>query len=224
MQPFSARALIAPGLAVLVGLWTAPASADPGAASAPRIAGAEPPPTSGPHDDQAGQEASAPAASPAGRPAPGVFPAASTGQDTPQPFSIGAAPAWFLLGGLSAGATVADVDSRGGYVGGELSLVRLLSGRTIGAYADAYYDFGADGTYASAGVELGWKVLAIDGGVATRLADENALGGTVRLCATVGLFALCGRYSRFDADDDRNVVQLGALLKLPLMSPWGGYR
>lgn len=147
------------------------------------------------------------------------------GQDTPQPFEIGGQPAWFLLGGVSAGYTA--LGDRGGFVGGELSVARLLSARTIGFYADAYYDFGADGTYVSAGPELGLKVLALDGGIAARFdggMDGTDLGGTARLCATVGVVSLCGRYSRFDADEDKNVIQIGALFKLPLMSPSGGYR
>lgn len=147
------------------------------------------------------------------------------GQDAPQPFKIGGQPAWFLLGGVSAGYTA--LGDRGGFVGGELSVARLLSARTLGFYADAYYDFGADGTYVSAGPELGLKVLALDGGIAARFdggMDGTDLGGTVRLCATVGVVSLCGRYSRFDADEDKNVIQVGAMFKLPLMSPSGGYR
>lgn len=143
-------------------------------------------------------------------------------RDAPQPFRIGAQPAWFLLGGLSSGATIAGAD-RGGYVGGEVSLVRLLSGRSLGAYADAYYDFGQDSAYAGAGLELGWKILALDGGFAARFADETELGGAVRLCATVGLLSLCGRYTRYSADQDQDVFQVGALLKFPLISPMGDY-
>lgn len=178
------------------------------------------PPTAptGPAGPREGASGSFPAG--AGRPAD---PAAADRTDYgPQPFKIGAQPAWFLLGGLSSGATVAGAD-RGGYVGGELSLVRLLAGRTIGAHADAYYDFGQDSTYAGAGLELGWKILAVDGGLAARFADETDLGGAVRLCATVGLFSLCGRYTRYSADQDRDVFQVGALLKFPLMSPMGDY-
>jgi hypothetical protein len=141
----------------------------------------------------------------------------------PAGFTIGAEPAWFLLGGISAGATVAQVADRGVYLGGELSLVRLLEGRTLGGYADAYYDLGADGTYASAGLEAGWKLLALDAGAALRFADTTELGGSARLCATVGVVSLCGRYSRFDAERDANVVQVGLLFRLPLMSPRGGY-
>lgn len=179
----------------------------------------------------------APTAAPAtgdGEAAPGAPPLLSTeatptvtgrGEAIPQPFRVGGQPAWFLLGGVSSGYTA--VGDRGGFVGGELSLARLLSGRTIGLYADAYYDFGADGTYVSAGPELGWKFVALDGGVAARFdggMDGTDLGGTARLCLTAGVFSLCGRYSRFSADSARDVVQLGALLKLPLISPLGGYR
>ncbi len=178
------------------------------------------PPT--PPTAPAGSREGATGAFPAGAPRSADGSDAELSRDAPQPFRIGAQPAWFLLGGLSSGATVAGAD-RGGYVGGEVSLVRLVSGRSLGGYADAYYDFGQDSTYAGAGLELGWKVLALDGGFAARFADETDLGGAVRLCATVGLFSLCGRYTRYSADQDRDVFQVGALLKFPLISPMGDY-
>jgi hypothetical protein len=164
--------------------------------------------------DAVAQGVAAPAA-----PEPGL-----RGDDAPQPFTIGAQPAWFLLGGVSAGYTA--LGERGGFVGGELSLARLLSGRTLGLYADAYYDFGADGTYVSVGPELGWRFFALDGGFAARFdggMDGTDLGGTARLCLTVGVASLCGRYSRFDAAADQDVIQVGAMFKLPLISPSGGY-
>jgi hypothetical protein len=147
---------------------------------------------------------------------------ASADADAPAGFTIGAQPAWFLLGGITAGATVADVEDRGGFVGAELSLARLLSGRTLGIYADGFYDFGADGIYASTGIGLGWNVISLDAGATVRGDGDTDLGLTGRLCLSTGIAALCSRYSRFDSDRDHNVVQIGVILKLPLLSPFGG--
>jgi hypothetical protein len=204
--------LLLAGTAFFSTVALAPAAASAGEAPP----GPAPPPAEGPAPIPS-------AAAPGGSMAPES--AELRGEDVPQPFKIGGQPAWFLLGGVSAGYTA--LGERGGFVGGELSLARLLSGRTLGLYADAYYDFGADGTYVSAGPELGWKVLALDGGVAARFdggMDGTDLGGTARLCLTVGVVSLCGRYSRFDADADQDVLQIGAMFKLPLISPAGGYR
>ncbi len=141
-----------------------------------------------------------------------------------RPFVIGGQPAWFLLGGLTAGASL--YDTRAGFVGGELSLVRLRQGRVIGAYADAYYDFGVDGTYLTGGVELGTKVgaigLGVDGGAALRWAyGVRDLGASGRVFASVGVFSLYARYLHLtDTERNDHVVQLGVNLKLPLASPW----
>lgn len=143
--------------------------------------------------------------------------------DDDPPFTIGSRPAWYALGGVTAGGTVALAD-RGGFVGGELSLVRLREGRWLGLYADGYHDWGTDATYVTAGPELGWRFFGIDGGPALRFRDDDLEpGATVRLSAGVGVLAVYVRYARFDATDDDHVIQLGALLKLPLMSPLGGH-
>jgi hypothetical protein len=136
-----------------------------------------------------------------------------------------------VLLGVTTGGTVALAD-RGAFVGGELSLVRLREQRHVGVYADAYYDWGLDGLYGSAGLELGQGVVGVDGGVALRAADgERDLGATGRLCATVGLASLCLRYAYFgdagpgattEAMADEHVLQVGVLLKFPVLSPWGG--
>jgi hypothetical protein len=139
-------------------------------------------------------------------------------------FRIGARPAWFLLGGVTGGGTVA-IDQRGGYVGGELSLVRLKNAKYVGVYADGYWDFGIDGTYATGGVELGRKFFGVDAGAALRFADEGTeLGATGRVFASVGVFSVYVRYAYFDSMENDHVIQLGAMLKMPLTSPFGGGR
>jgi hypothetical protein len=142
-----------------------------------------------------------------------------------EPYRFGGQPAWFVTGGATTGGTVATED-RGAYVGGELSLVRLREARFVGLYVDGYYDWGADGTYLTAGPELGLIrrsrmfpiSVGIDGGGALRLADETALGATGRLFVSfMGTFSVYGRYVYLDLDDGgEHVVQVGVTLKFPL--------
>jgi hypothetical protein len=155
-------------------------------------------------------------------------------------FSIGAEPAWAVLAGATAGASVTA--SRGALVGGELSLVRVREQRFAGLYADAYYDFGAGGTYLTAGPELGWirrsralpLAVGIDGGGVLRLgADADggdpALGVTGRLfVAALGTAALYARYAylaRGGAGDAMaggdHVVQVGVTIKLAIGRAFG---
>lgn len=138
------------------------------------------------------------------------------------PFTIGSRPAWFLLGGVTTGGTLILAD-RGAFVGGELSLARLRDGTFFGFYADGYYDWGADGTYVTGGVEAGRRFLAVDAGAALRMADgERDLGATGRLNVGLGLFSLYARYAYFpDAMTDDHVIQFGIALKLPLMTIGG---
>ncbi|HWM88190.1 MAG TPA: hypothetical protein VNO33_20190 [Kofleriaceae bacterium] len=145
-------------------------------------------------------------------------------------FTIGATPAWFLLGGLTGGATFADGDS-GGFAGGELSLVRLVAGRFAGLYSDAYRDFGLDATVLSVGPEIGLHLrrnkklpisIGLDGGAAMRFADETELGASGRLSITIfGMLSIYGRYTFMDAEVGDHVLHAGAMLKFPLLSPFG---
>jgi len=147
----------------------------------------------------------------------------------PAGFSIGPRPVWFVTGGATAGGTIA-AGTRGGYVGGELSLVRLRENQFLGLYSDAYYDFGVDGTYVTCGPELGLIrrsralpiAVGIDGGAALRRADETSYGATARVfVALAGSFSIYARYTRLDADRDPQVVQVGVTLKFPLSPPFG---
>ncbi len=139
-------------------------------------------------------------------------------------FSIGAQPAWFVTAGVTAGGTVAT-GARGGFAGGDVSLVRLREARFLGLYVDAYYDFGVDGTYLTAGPEAGWIrrsrsfpiALGIDGGGAVRRTDEWSFGATGRVFVTfLGLLSIYGRYAYLDAAEDDHVVQVGLTFKMPL--------
>jgi hypothetical protein len=144
--------------------------------------------------------------------------------DDDPPFTIGSRPAWYLLGGVIGGGTVALAD-RGGMIGGELSVARLRDARWIGIYADAYHDWGTDGTYVTAGPELGKKFLGFDGGGAVRFAGgEQEYGATARIALSLTIVSIFVRYAYFDAPENDHVIQLGATLKIPLMSPIGGPR
>ncbi len=137
-------------------------------------------------------------------------------------FVIGSTPSWMLLGGVTTGGTIALGD-KGALVGGELSLARLQNATFMGFYADGYYDWGANGTYVTGGVEIGHKFLGLDGGVALRFADgQKQLGFTGRLTVGIGLVGIYGRFAHFDAMTNDNVIQLGLVLKLPLWTQ-GGY-
>jgi hypothetical protein len=142
----------------------------------------------------------------------------------PPAFTIGSKPAWFLTGGVTTGGTLVTAD-RGGYVGGELSIVRLHKGRFLGLYGDGYYDVGASRTYATSGIEIGYKFFGVDGGAAARMGgDAIEWGPTGRVFVTVGILSVYVRYAYFPdplrAGTD-NVLQVGGLFKLPLAA-WGG--
>lgn len=134
-------------------------------------------------------------------------------------FTIGPKPRWALLGGVTTGGTIALAD-RGAFVGGELSLARLRDANFFGFYADGYYDWGAHGTYATGGIELGHKFVGLDGGVAVRFADgDRQMGATGRLTVGIGMVGVFARYAHFwDVMEDENVIQIGLQIKLPLWS------
>lgn len=145
--------------------------------------------------------------------------------DDDPPFTIGSRPAWFLLGGVTGGATVALAD-RGGFVGGEVSLARVRDGRWIGVYADGYRAFGGlDSTYTTGGLEFGGRFIGLDGGAALRVrGGEVDAGATVRISASAGVFSVFARYVWLDTEEDGHAIQLGAMLKVPLMPPRRGRR
>jgi hypothetical protein len=146
-------------------------------------------------------------------------PAAADGDP---PFIIGSRPSWSLLGGLTTGGTVLLAD-RGAFVGGELSLAVLREATFAGVYTDAYYDWGASGTYVTAGAELGHKFFGLDGGVALRFANgATDVGITGRLTVGLGVAGVYARYAHFmDTTMNEDVIQVGLVLKLPL---WTGGR
>jgi len=152
-----------------------------------------------------------------------LFVARAAQADDEPAFTIGSRPAWLVLGGVTTGGTVA-LGGKGALVGGELSVARLRDGNFVGLYADGYYDWGANATYATGGLEIGRRLLGLDGGVALRLSDgDTQLGATGRVTVGLGVVGVYARYAHFwDVMNDDNVIQLGLILKLPLWT--GGTR
>jgi hypothetical protein len=142
-------------------------------------------------------------------------------------FSIGAKPAWFVTGGATGGGTVV-ADDRGGFAGGELSVVRVRENRFAGLYGDALYDFGGGATYLTFGPELGLVrrsrampiAVGVDGGAALRIDGDTAWGAAGRVfVGFAGAVALYARYVYLDSDEGDGgdgVVQVGMTVKFPL--------
>ncbi len=130
------------------------------------------------------------------------------------------------MGGVTAGDTIVSKGGAG-YVGGEVSVVRLRDGNWFGFYGDAYRDFGVDATYTTGGLELGHRFFGVDGGAALRLVDgAHQPGATARLCISAGVLTIYARYAYFDSgagmSHGDHVLQIGGSFKLPLHSPFGG--
>jgi hypothetical protein len=136
----------------------------------------------------------------------------------PQPIEIGTQAGWQLLGGLTSGVSfdgfgASRVDT-GGYLGGELSLNRLHHRTWMGLYGDAFYEFGQSATYLTAGPQLGYALIGVDGGLAFRTGDNDpTFGYTARLLLAAAFVDLYGRVFLFDGEDH---WQVGLMLKMPL--------
>lgn len=128
------------------------------------------------------------------------------------PYHVGTDAGWQLMGGLTTGGSFGDLGGSG-YLGAELSLNRLSKGVWFGLYGDGFYEFGHEAFYTTGGLQLGYTVLGLDGGVAYRTGGADpALGFTGRLLLALGLFDLYGRALFFDEDIQ---WQVGLMLKFP---------
>lgn len=129
------------------------------------------------------------------------------------PYTIGTDAGWQVLAGPTFGGSFGDLGGSG-YLGAELSLNRLSRGVWFGVYGDGVYEFGHSALYATGGLQLGYMIVGVDGGVAYRTGDADpSLGFTGRLLVALGLFDLYGRALVFDDDLQ---IQIGAMFKLPL--------
>lgn len=131
------------------------------------------------------------------------------------PYSFGTVPGWTVLGGVTGGGSFGTGDP-GGFVGLELSVNRLSEAVWSGLYADGTWDFGRDEVIATAGPQLGYYVLGLDGGAALRVRDgESDVGVGGRLLIALAVFDLYGRYVHF-FEGDAHLWQVGAMIKWPL--------
>lgn len=126
----------------------------------------------------------------------------------------------YVLGGLTGGGSFGSAGG-GGYLGGEVSAAWLKELLWGGFFVDGVYDFGLGAGTLSAGPEVGYGPLGLDGGVAMRLGleDRPEVGYQGRLLITAGVLGLYGRYGYWPgAPRARHVGQVGLLLKIPLWS------
>jgi hypothetical protein len=132
----------------------------------------------------------------------------------------------FISGGVVLGGAIHAEREDGFLLGGELSAGVISADqstpslasppRWVGGYVDVIRDFGSDTTRLSLGPEVGWRFLALDGGVVRELGDDPAWGFTIRPAITVGVATAFVRYTRFGADHvETDHVEIGVLLKLP---------
>jgi hypothetical protein len=118
---------------------------------------------------------------------------------------------------LLAGVPLAVSTHPGFTVGAEASLacwgcVDLTDLSWLGVYVDGVRDFGTDSFRFSAGPELGFGILGVDGGVMISTdADDTRAGWTVRGLLTFGIIAAYGRY--IDVRDEPVSGEFGLLLK-----------
>ena len=133
---------------------------------------------------------------------------------------VGHISSWFLFGGFGGGGSFTSLGN-GGFANSQLSVVRMMRGRWIGAYADVQYDFSPGAFVAKAGPEVGYLIFGADAGLGAHFGDGGPyFGPQGRLMATVGVATLYGRYAYWPALDEQ-VIQVGLMLKLPLVAPWG---
>jgi hypothetical protein len=131
-----------------------------------------------------------------------------------EPFEFGPQAGWQLMGG--AALTGGFGSAGGGFVPGvELSINRLNERVWFGLYADAGWDVGQDAAIVTAGPQLGWAFVGLDGGLASRFGEERDLGGAARLLLTFGVFSIHGRYI-YLPDAAEHLGQVGITFKLPL--------
>ncbi len=85
----------------------------------------------------------------------------------------------------------------------------------FGGYVDVARDFGADATRASLGPEIGRGVAGIDTGIVLERGDATRWGWRVRPALAMAAVSFYVGYTRFSSGTDRNLIDVGVLLKWP---------
>lgn len=132
--------------------------------------------------------------------------------------------------GLNLGGTWGS--SRGGILGGEVSVAQMRHGLWFGAYADALRDFGRKTSLASVGGEVGVAFFGVDAGY---VRDFGAGASGYRVRGTASWWSVPGESSRRaplqftihggggvigQGEDARSFYEAGLLLKFALL--WNG--
>lgn len=136
--------------------------------------------------------------------------------------TVGYQPSWYLMAGLTGGASFRTPSSSpGGFVGLEASVVRNHRDWWVGGYLDGAWDFGFAAPVLSVGPEVGYQFLGLDAGFATRFPGGPPRPGVfARLSASFAVFTLYGRYG-FWPTGGLHTIHAGASFKFPLLAPWG---
>jgi CTP:molybdopterin cytidylyltransferase MocA len=139
-------------------------------------------------------------------------------QQAEAPFSFGPQAGWSVMTGLETGGGFGSAG--GGFLlGGEVSVTRLMRQTWFGLYGDAVWDFGQGAALITAGPQLGFAFVGLDGGVAWRPGEQSALGGAGRLVLTAGFFSIYLRYMYVQSGvGAEHLGQAGVMFKLPAWS------
>lgn len=132
-----------------------------------------------------------------------------------QPFAFGPVAAWQVMAGPTLGAQFGE--SRGLFLGAEVSLNRLQAGLWRGLYIDGSYGVSPSEGLFTVGPQLGYMLFGFDAGGALRVHQEGiSPGARARFHVTVGLLGLYGAYLYFPGSSANHSAQVGVNLKLPV--------
>lgn len=133
----------------------------------------------------------------------------------PRPYLTG----WYAPAGVVIGASQHPAQSNGLVLGVEQSLVHQRGPRAGwwgGLYADLLRDFGSSTTRFSAGPELGYGLIGVDGGFVTFLQGSADRGVQGRLLFSLGVLSLYGRAGWLPTGAHPSFTEVGLLIKWPI--------
>jgi hypothetical protein len=167
----------------------------------------------------------APVAAPEPAPAPAPAPAASRTSSPGPPYvpvrrESFLPEGWFLPVGASVGSVWHPTGAQDAFGGAEASVVLFPVGHGSwsGIYADVVYDGAARRTRTSAGLEVGYLFLGVDGGPFLQLGDPAVRAGMeVRPMLSFGFVHFYGRWGwLWNSPGDDRFTEVGVLLKFPI--------